>query len=249
MKISVAMTSHNSEKYIARQIESILSQLGPGDELCISDDSSTDGTIAIIGSFHDLRIQLSMNNTFYNPIFNLENAIKMVTGDIIILADSDDVWLPGRIEMIRRELKLPGIKLIVMNGYVCDKDLVPQSKDIFQQLHSGPGLLKNFYRNTYIGCCMAFTRKLLDVALPFPKRVPMHDVWLGLLAQMYGLVTFIMVPTLLYRRHGGTQTQLIGKINYWRAIRNRWNLITALIGRILAYGVLNCYLNSRSEWE
>ena len=56
MKISVAMASFNGEKFIKRQIETILHQNLPIDELVISDDGSTDLTLEIINSFDDNRI-------------------------------------------------------------------------------------------------------------------------------------------------------------------------------------------------
>ncbi len=91
MKISVCLASYNGEKYIAEQLESILKQLGERDELIISDDSSTDQTLAIIDRFHDRRLRVFPGNSFYNPIFNFENALKQATGEVIALSDQDDV--------------------------------------------------------------------------------------------------------------------------------------------------------------
>jgi glycosyltransferase involved in cell wall biosynthesis len=66
--ISVCMATYNGEKYIRSQLDSILHQLAPDDELVVSDDSSTDGTVGIIRDFTDQRIRLLENNTFYSPI-------------------------------------------------------------------------------------------------------------------------------------------------------------------------------------
>ena len=56
--VSVCMATYNGERFIKEQIDSILSQLGTTDELVISDDGSTDSTLAIIESYHDSRIRL-----------------------------------------------------------------------------------------------------------------------------------------------------------------------------------------------
>ena len=56
MKLSVCMATYNGEKFIAEQLASILPQLDGGDEAVISDDSSTDGTPALIRGFGDPRI-------------------------------------------------------------------------------------------------------------------------------------------------------------------------------------------------
>ena len=89
--ISVCMATYNGEKYIEEQLKSILSQLGENDEVIVSDDSSTDNTLAIVESFNDVRIKIFPNNKFHSPIFNFENALKQATGDYIFLSDQDDV--------------------------------------------------------------------------------------------------------------------------------------------------------------
>ena len=54
---------------------------------------------------------------------------------------------------------------------------------------------------------MAFDRKLLDLVLPFPSSIPMHDVWIGLLAELSrSEIRYIDEPLILYRRHGNTAT-------------------------------------------
>ena len=105
MKLSVCMATHNGEKYLHKQLASILNQLGPEDEVVISDDSSTDTTVKIIRDIADPRIRLLENNTFYSPVYNFENAIRHGSGDIIVLADQDDVWLDNKVEVIRQQLK------------------------------------------------------------------------------------------------------------------------------------------------
>jgi glycosyltransferase involved in cell wall biosynthesis len=96
-RISVCMATHNGARFIRRQLETILTQLAPGDEVVISDDSSTDGTLEIIDSFDDPRIRLFTGNTFFGPIFNFENALRKAMGEIIVLADQDDIWLDGKV--------------------------------------------------------------------------------------------------------------------------------------------------------
>ena len=60
--ISVCMATYNGEKYIKEQIESILDQLSPEDELIISDDNSADKTIEIIENIKDKRIKILFHN-------------------------------------------------------------------------------------------------------------------------------------------------------------------------------------------
>lgn len=202
-KISVCMATRNGEKYIHQQMESIIKQLEQDDEIVISDDSSTDNTVNIIKSFHDKRIRLFENNTFYSPIFNIENALKKATGDIIVLADQDDIWLDNKISVIRKKFmgKTVAIFLIMLDGYIIDKNEAIISDSIFGKIKAGKGIMKNIYDNTYMGCNLAFSRELLKIALPFPRKIPMHDVWLGLLSELFGKVEFVDEKTIKYRLH------------------------------------------------
>ena len=67
--ISVCIPTYNGEKYILEQIESILDQTHVVDEIIISDDSSEDGTIELIESLNDSRIQILPNQKFRSQIF------------------------------------------------------------------------------------------------------------------------------------------------------------------------------------
>jgi glycosyltransferase involved in cell wall biosynthesis len=187
------MATRNGEKFIKEQLASILSQLGPGDEVVISDDSSTDATVAIINSFADPRIRLLENNTFYNPIFNAENSLRQAKGEIIVLADQDDVWLDGKLRLVRERLgRAAGrVRLLMMDGEIIDEHGAVLAGSIFDSIGVRGGVLRNIYDNKYVGCCLAFTRELLEIAFPFPRRIPMHDMWLGILAELFGEVEFV----------------------------------------------------------
>ena len=123
-KISVCMATRNGEKYLIKQLESILIQIDQDDEVIISDDSSTDRTVEVIKYLKDSRIRLLENNTYLNPIFNFENALRQATGEIIALSDQDDIWLNNKTAVIRREFKdhHAGIKLIVLDGLIVDEN-------------------------------------------------------------------------------------------------------------------------------
>ena len=203
MRISVCMATYNGEKYLSEQLASIVGQLQPDDELIISDDSSTDATISIIESLRDSRIKLLPGNRFYNPIYNFENALKHAEGDVIVLSDQDDIWLDNKLSVIRHHFhtKPPGIYTLVLDGCIIDDKGAVTYKSIFESIGSRKGILKNLYDNTYMGCSMAFSRELLSIALPFPKGIPMHDSWLGLLTECFGTVEFVKEKTIKYRRH------------------------------------------------
>jgi len=201
IRISVCLAAYNGEKYLADQLDSILPQLGIHDELIISDDNSTDATADIIRSFksRDSRIIFLVNQTQQGPAANFENALRAARGKFIFLSDQDDIWLVDKIERILP--LLDNYLLIVHDAIVTDEQLNAILPSYLQYRQAATGFWRNLYKNGFTGCCMAFRRELLDIALPFPPKVLNHDHWLGSLALLFDKVIFIQEPYIYFRRH------------------------------------------------
>jgi glycosyltransferase involved in cell wall biosynthesis len=232
LKISVCMTTSNGGAYVKAQIESVLVQLKENDELIICDDVSTDNTLAIIRSFcDDSRIILQQNTKRLGVIQNFEQALELATGEYIFLCDQDDIWLEHKTERMIGELR--DSILTVSDCMVVDADLKELQKSFFAIRGSGPGVIKNIHKNGFLGCCMAFRKELLPCILPIPSSVPMHDMWIGLVAETTGKVSFINEPLSLYRRHGknASPTAENSRFNLSQKIKFRLTLSFLLIGR------------------
>lgn len=200
--ISVCMATYNGEKYIRQQICSIISQIGEGDEVIISDDGSTDSTLDTIRSMADGRIRIVEGPCRQSPTLNFENALSHAKGDYIFLADQDDVWKPGKVSTMMEWLKR--YDCVVSDAEMADESLRVIEKSYYSVHHTKPGRWYNlFVKNGYMGCCMAFTRRVLDAALPFPKGIAMHDLWIGNVAAFRFSVKFISNTLVTYRCHGG----------------------------------------------
>lgn len=228
--ISVCLASYNGAPYIAEQISSILAQLSSQDELIVSDDDSSDGTTDIIRQFNDSRVKL-LPGPCQGLIANFQNALLHARGEVIILSDQDDVWLPGRLASVVPHLQHHD--LVVCDCKVVDSGLNLISPSFYSLRESGAGLIKNLISNSYQGCCMAFQRRVIDLALPFPVNVPMHDWWLGLVAELYGRVLFLPQAGLLYRRHDANQSNTAQTSTAGLITRIQWRfgLIVSLITR------------------
>jgi len=198
--ISVCMATYNGESYIKEQIQSILPQLKDGDELIVSDDGSTDNTLEIVFSFESLKIRV-LQGPQNGLIKNFENAINAAKGDYIFLCDQDDIWLENKVNVFKTAFE-NGADLIVSDCRVVDANAKIINESFFSLRNSRLGFLPNLLRNGFLGCCMAFKAELKPKILPFPKNIPMHDWWIGLVASLYGEVVFINQPLILYRRHG-----------------------------------------------
>ncbi len=232
MKISVCITTFNGEKYIKQQLHSILAQLDENDEIIISDDSSVDNTVKIIKIFNDIRIKIFENNKFRNPIYNFENALIKATGDYIFLSDQDDVWLPNKVNILKSCLQK--YDLVISDAFVVDENLNILHDSFYALNNSKNGVIKNLLKNSYIGCCMAFRSNLLPLVLPFPKNIPMHDWWIGLIAEFQGKVFFCEDKLVYYRRHGSNISPTAGKssYNFFKKIKFRLLLMQNLFLRL-----------------
>ena len=208
--ISVCIPSFNGEKYILKQLTSILNQLGSTDEVIISDDNSSDDTLNIIYGLNDKRVKVILN-TRKGLISNVENALQNAKGNFIFLADQDDIWVENKVSVVLEHLKNNDV--VVSDCKVIDERETVINESFFSIVNSGKGFWKNLIKNSYLGCCMAFNRDVLNCVLPFPKRIAMHDIWIGLNASVAFKSAFIEDKLILYRRHGGNASPTAQKSN------------------------------------
>jgi glycosyltransferase involved in cell wall biosynthesis len=227
-KISVCMATYNGEKHIEVQAKSILDQLSADDELIISDDESIDKTISILESFNDKRIKIFKNTNSKGPVGNFENALSKANGDLIFLADQDDKWFENK---IRTHIELHGkYDLVISDAIVVNEFDEMVYNSFFEERGSRKGLLSNLIKNSYIGCCMSFNRKILNFALPFPPYIHMHDWWIGLIAELKGKTFFCSDKLMYYVRHQNNASPTLGNSGYskLKRIKNRFQLIYGL---------------------
>lgn len=98
--VSIITPSYNSSKYIAETIEGVLSQTYPNWELLITDDCSTDNSIEVINEYvqQDTRIKLLKLDINSGAGVCRNNSIEAAKGRYIAFCDSDDVWMPQKLE-------------------------------------------------------------------------------------------------------------------------------------------------------
>lgn len=207
--VSVAMAAYNGEEYIEEQIQSILAQLKINDELVISLDFSTDHTEEIVRRLakQDDRI-VFVHGPSQGVLKNFENAINLANKEIIFLADQDDYWLPGKVDRVLQEFEDLKVQVVMHDASIVNEVLEVEIPSFFEHRGVKTGVKENIIKNSYMGCCMAFRQKLKDDILPFPKKIPMHDQWIGLVGELMGKSVLISEVYLLYRRHENNRTEL-----------------------------------------
>lgn len=227
MKISVALAAYEGGAYIAEQLASILSELGENDEVIISDDRPDGNTKAALLPFleKDGRVQY-IEGPGKGVIANFENALRRCTGDVIFLSDQDDVWLEGKVKKVMHEIK-NGAELVLHDASVTDAELNITESSYFSSHGSNTSFVRNFVKNSFVGCCMAFTRRVMLDALPFPEEIPMHDWWIALIAlKKHRKTVLLREPLILWRRHGDNVTG--GSTSAAQKLRWRLSLAAAL---------------------
>lgn len=233
-KVSVCMATYNGASYIREQLDSILCQLGPEDEVIISDDGSLDGTLDVIASIHDSRIRVvhhvkdpKISRTPEIVGANFENALSHCSGEYIFISDQDDIWLPDKVGTMTSYLSKYAL-------VACNARILMDGKETDRMIYRDRQPVRNYTlrRGKYYGCCMAFTRDMLRYVLPFPSKLPLYDYWIGLISEIVGGAYYISEPLVLHRVHASNTSRTL-KLSSGYKIFYRFRLLAQLYFRLL----------------
>lgn len=97
--VSIITPSYNSAKFISETIKSVISQTYINWEMIIVDDCSTDNTESIVKSFNDSRIKYYKLESNSGAAVARTTAMKIAKGKFMAFCDSDDIWLPKKLEL------------------------------------------------------------------------------------------------------------------------------------------------------
>ena len=124
-QIDILMATYNGEKYLRKQIESILNQTYKNFRLIISDDCSTDKTREIIKEYEnkDERITSYFQSKNLGYVKNFEFLLEKVQNDIYMLSDQDDVWNDTKVEHSYKKLKESDADLVFTDLEVVNENL------------------------------------------------------------------------------------------------------------------------------
>jgi glycosyltransferase involved in cell wall biosynthesis len=146
--ISVVLPTFNRERLLPRAINSVLNQTYKNLELIIVDDGSTDNTEAIVKGYSDTRIRYYKQELNKGGSAALNVGIKLASGELISFQDSDDEWLPEKLERQVRKFSEVGDDVGVI---YCGYELVfDRTKEVVSR--SIPDEKGNVYKRMFIGC-------------------------------------------------------------------------------------------------
>jgi glycosyltransferase involved in cell wall biosynthesis len=233
LRVSIALATYQGERFLSQQLESFLGQTRLPDELCISDDGSTDRTREIINAFASTApfpVKSVLNPIRGGVNKNFENAVSHCSGDVILFSDQDDVWLPPHIENLVAPLEgNSGIVAVASDSEFVDEGL--QSAGCTQaESDRFPASLRDatmrlprnqlnlvLRQNMATGHGMAFRRTLVPLLVPFTTTF-MYDEWVLLLAAATGYITYVPQPLTLHRQHQNQTAKTRNKdLQLWAA--------------------------------
>lgn len=206
-KVQVLLSAYNGEKYIAQQIESILSQKEVDVSCLVRDDGSEDSTVRIVRELekNDSRVHLECgaNEGWKRGFYRLVNMADQAP--FYAFADQDDVWLDWKLKRAVDKIKVfPQEEpcLYYSNVFVTDDAL----QIINEKVNISPPKNKESALNICYGqgCTMVFNLAAKELFTQYQIKEPIsHECWMAILCIYFGNVIYDNVSTLLYRQHEG----------------------------------------------
>lgn len=223
MKISVALCTYNGEKYLKKQIDSILNQTVPVNEIIICDDLSNDSTILMLEQYKkenpDL-FHLYINEVNLRSNKNFEKAIGLTTGDFIFLSDQDDIWVPEKVEktleIFKNNSNAQGVfsdasliddndnflfnnKISLWDSVYFFESKIPKPIDLHRLL-----ILKGNYLT---GATLCIKKEVKEFCFPFKtiEKTFLHDEWFAFILSEKNTLYYSTEKLIHYRIHSNQQ--------------------------------------------
>jgi glycosyltransferase involved in cell wall biosynthesis len=251
MAVSVALCTHNGERFLVEQLESIVRQTVQVDQVVVSDDASHDGTVGLVRAFFEDHPDAPPLKLIENPVAlgvtrNFEQAIAACSGEIVLLSDQDDVWAPDRVEKTLAAFDAADVVLVHGNARLIDGrgEVLPATlfgaygiDERTRALEAASGAFDLFLRrNLVTGATSGVRRDLAILASPFPDYW-VHDEWLAVVAASTGRIVPLVDPLIDYRQHvgneiGAADTSFRAKLE--RLVAPGYQRNRRLLGRALA---------------
>lgn len=238
MSVSVCMAAYNGEKYIIRQIESILIQLSDKDELIIVDDHSSDSTVERVEEINDPRIHIYVNNSNKGDVYSFNRSLGFARNDYIFLADQDDIWLVDKITTLKKSLITHDALLATSNF-----DWIDSNDGPIEVTYDGvksedsDKYMKNIFdiflgKTNYFGCAMALRKELLTIVTPIPAYVESHDLWIALVSNLLRRNQHLDEATFLKRKHASNATATVSSRPFYKKF---WSRVIFIISIVTIY--------------
>lgn len=250
-KIQILMSTYNGEKYISRQLNSIVKQDVPV-SLLIRDDGSSDATVDIIEKYekkYDFISHKACDNT--GVIHSFFELFRMADkdSDYYALADQDDIWFNDKISRAAEVLDRYPDDVPVL--YCAAQKLIDSEDNVLKvrmrDVSIRPGFGNAVVENIATGCTCVFNKKMLELVSDYePEYTIMHDWWLYMIASSMGIIYYDKKPCMYYRQHDNNT--MGSRTNYIDEFKERFARFAGNKGKL--YRQMQCFAEKyRPEGE
>ncbi|MBS1521298.1 MAG: glycosyltransferase [Bacteroidetes bacterium] len=201
--VSIALCTYNGERFLSKQLDSLLSQSYNNIEIIVTDDCSTDNTWGILQDYadKDARLKRYKNEHNLGHTLNFEKAIRLCKGEYIALCDQDDVWETDKTSSLMESV---GDAMLIYHNsdFIDEQDqrIGNSSMASKHRMYNGESCLPVILGNNIHGHAMLFSNKLKDYLFPFNKDFS-HDWAIAFAAFNLGSVKYLDKIVVHYRQH------------------------------------------------
>lgn len=224
MRISVVMATWNGERHLRAQLVSILGQTRLPDELVVVDDASDDVTCDLlddVASKAPFKVTVVAHPERRGSTATFEDAIRRADGDLICLADQDDLWFPHKLSRLESVMTDRGdAPFVFTDAGLVDGDDHALPGSLWETRKFTPRLQEAVrvdplgqlaQRFLVTGCTMAFRADHRDLIFPIPveedpsQPAIVHDRWIALVLSAVGTPVVLDQRLMAYRIHADQQ--------------------------------------------
>jgi glycosyltransferase involved in cell wall biosynthesis len=227
MKVSIITITFNRSTLIGETIQSVLNQTHQDFEHIIIDDGSTDTTEEVVKRFNDSRIKYFKQDHIGNISKLLNLGLQQVSGEIIAILDSDDLWIENKLEKVISIFEgNKEIKVITHNiSYFHKKDVIEKPYYDLQNDFYANAIEKVLKFQILPFPVILFRKEILTNSNPFNEKIfDAHQEFLFVVAAKHKLYFSTEVLTLMRIHKGNTHKNRKGIMgfffNYYKPVLN-----------------------------
>lgn len=216
-EIDIALPTYNCAAWLDDLVQSILEQNADNWRIVARDDASADCTADRLAAWKQrlgerMLIVDGSGGRNLGPVGNYNAVLSATTSHWIMLADSDDVWRPGKMSLTLQAMRAAETThgtatpiIVFTDAEVVDEQLRPLAKSYWRWSRANLAAAHVFHRlvvdSPAISSTMMVNRALIDLALPMPATIWSQDWWVMMVAAAFGKIVKLDEQTIFYRRH------------------------------------------------
>jgi glycosyltransferase involved in cell wall biosynthesis len=223
-RVSVVIPTYNRAALLVEAVQSALAQTFGDLEVIVADDGSTDGSAELVAGLGDERVEVLRLDHSGIPAVARNAAFSRSRGEFVAFLDSDDVWIPEKLERQLAVLnRSPGVGLVCSNASVIDEN-GNEIRDRYlppDQGSSGDVLEELLDVNFVVNSSTVARRELVERVGAFSedprlRAVEDYDLWLRLGATCE--VVYLAEELVGYREHRESVRADVPRTAYWAGV-------------------------------